>query len=230
MPIPRVIHQIWMNPAENGTDKPMPAKLKKMTEQWQALAQQQGYEYYLWDGPSMRAFVKEKEPAFYKTYCAYDVWIKRCDAFRYVLLYHLGGVYVDADAEPTGDLSSHLAQHRAIILRSKADWITNSFMASESKHAFFAHCIEQLYSSSEQTMIFDATGPYFLRDCYNSYKGSDAVSELPEAAIPFCHHSAKTWVLLQVEMVAEKLEIYVLYFMLIFIVGCAAVLLFKLFC
>ena len=54
------------------------------------------FKHHLWVDDEMRVFVEKHEPEFYKnTYSTYQYEIQRADSFRYVVLYHLGGIYIN---------------------------------------------------------------------------------------------------------------------------------------
>ncbi|CAF0998737.1 unnamed protein product [Rotaria sordida] len=56
------------------------------------------FKYRRWSHAEMDAFVKKHEPQFYwKTYITYPYDMQRIDSFRYVLMLHVGGIYVDMD-------------------------------------------------------------------------------------------------------------------------------------
>ena len=93
--IPRVIHQIMAYTKTWGHDVP---------SQWNAsyqsvLARNVGeFEHHLWTDEKISTFIQKYEPEFYKnTYVTYKYDMQRVDSFRYVLLYHYGGIYLDMD-------------------------------------------------------------------------------------------------------------------------------------
>jgi mannosyltransferase OCH1-like enzyme len=88
--IPRLIHQTWRT-----RDIPL-----RWNESYHSvIAQNAGeFEHRLWVDEEMHVFVQKHEPDFYKnTYINYQYEIQRADSFRYVVLYHLGGIYIDMD-------------------------------------------------------------------------------------------------------------------------------------
>ncbi len=88
--IPRLIHQTW-----STHDVPI-----RWNESYHSVIAQNidEFKHHLWTDEEMHVFVKEHEPEFYKnTYITYQYEIQRADSFRYVVLYHLGGIYIDMD-------------------------------------------------------------------------------------------------------------------------------------
>ena len=88
--IPSILHQTWKN--------------KEIPDQWKASYDScqrvmASYTRRLWTDEEMEAFVKQNYPEMYDTYMSYPHHIQRCDSFRYMLLYKIGGVYLDMDID-----------------------------------------------------------------------------------------------------------------------------------
>jgi len=86
--IPKKIHQIW-------TGEKIPKKFKKIQKHLQK--QNPEYTYHLYNEEQMDNFVKTHFPQYYKSYSliAPEYIIAKCDFFRYMIIYHFGGVYFD---------------------------------------------------------------------------------------------------------------------------------------
>ena len=90
MSIPKIIHQTWKT-------KEIPKELVFCVESWSRL--NPGWEYKLWTDVEMDSFVKKEFPEIYSTYVEYPAGIFRADLFRLLVVYKMGGVYVDLDME-----------------------------------------------------------------------------------------------------------------------------------
>ncbi len=150
--IPRVIHQIMAYTKTWGQDVP---------QQWNAsyqsvLAQNVGeFEHHLWTDEEMHMFIQKHEPEFYKnTYITYKYDMQRVDSFRYVLLYHFGGIYVDMDNgcnRPFKDLLATLealdpdSPHLAAFPRSEAFGVETDLLISTAGHPLYKQLISRLY-------------------------------------------------------------------------------------
>ncbi|CAF2807074.1 unnamed protein product [Rotaria sp. Silwood2] len=56
------------------------------------------FKYRRWSHADMDAFVQQHEPHFYRnTFVNYRYDMQRIDSFRYVLMFYLGGIYIDMD-------------------------------------------------------------------------------------------------------------------------------------
>ena len=84
--IPKIIHQTWKN-------EKIPKKWKKAVKSCKF----EGYTYILWTDKKMDKFVEKYYPDFYDFYSSYKYVIQKCDAFRYLVLYKFGGIYLDMD-------------------------------------------------------------------------------------------------------------------------------------
>ena len=167
--IPRIIHQTWKS-------KRVPKHWNRTVQSVRELNAEQ-FEYRLWTDYQMHEFVREVEPDFYQhTFLTYSLEIQRVDSFRYVILYHLGGVYIDMDNGCRQSLESLLktmetldAQviHLAAFPRTSPIGISNGFMISTKGHPLFRMLISRLslfnhhYLIDYLTVMLSA-GPSYL--------------------------------------------------------------------
>src|SRR5947209_7161400 len=103
MAIPRIIHQTWK-------DEQIPVAFRDMVATWKQHHPQ--WEYRLWTDTANREFIQSHYPEFLTFYDLYPSHIQRVDAFRYLLLYTFGGVYVDLDFECLLPLEELLSGHK----------------------------------------------------------------------------------------------------------------------
>lgn len=170
--IPKIIHQTWKN--------------REIPEKWQSAVQSvktmhPEYEYILWTHETMAAFVKSTYPDFFQTYTGYKYDIQRCDAFRYLVLYKYGGIYIDLDTVCKKKLDGFLNYDLVLAKSSNISTsYTNSFFMVMPQHPFIKFCIEQLpqYTQSfvylgKHNHIMNSTGPFFLTKMMKKYKSID---------------------------------------------------------
>lgn len=92
--IPRIIHQIGMRPAFEN--RKIPPLFEKNIEKIKAL--NPGWEFRFYDDDDIEAFIKANyPPSIWAYYQRLDprYGAARADLFRYLLLYKVGGVYLD---------------------------------------------------------------------------------------------------------------------------------------
>jgi mannosyltransferase OCH1-like enzyme len=167
--IPKIIHQTW--------------KTREIPQQWQSAVQtckamHPDYEYILWTHETMAEFVKREYPDFLQTYTGYKYDIQRCDAFRYLVLYKYGGIYLDMDIVCKKKLDPLLKYD--IVLAKSSNILTsytNSFFMSAPENPFIKFCIEQLPHYVESFVYFGkhmhimhSTGPLFLTKNLKNYE------------------------------------------------------------
>lgn len=110
-------------------------------------------------------------------------FIERVDAFRYFLLYHEGGIYVDLDCEARRSIET-LLLGKDIILGKEPDnyakqlynidfLVSNAFMCSIPRHLFWPIVFEELEKSKEIHNVLKCTGPLLLNNAYQKYEKKD---------------------------------------------------------
>jgi mannosyltransferase OCH1-like enzyme len=166
--IPKIIHQTW--------------KISDIPDEWKDSVNSckqinKDFEYILWTHEMMNEFVKNNYPNFYKTYKSYKYDIQRCDAFRYLVLYKYGGIYLDLDINCNKKLNNFL-HYDLVLARSSNIEIsfTNAFFMVIPNHPFFKYCIDELPNNIHNYQYFGkhlhvmySTGPSFLTNMLNNY-------------------------------------------------------------
>ena len=166
--IPKIIHQTWKT-------KTVPEKWKESVDSCKQL--HADFQHIIWTDKDMEKFVKEEYPDFYKTYKSYTYHIQRCDAFRYLVLYKYGGIYLDMDIMCNKKLNTLLNYDLVIAPSISVNGIyTNSFFMSIPRHPFLKYCIEQLveYKNAYQYFgkhlhVMNSTGPLFMTNRLDDY-------------------------------------------------------------
>ena len=78
-----------------NNDEEIPEKFKKVTDILKK--QNPEYNYYIYNNSQMESFVKEHFPEYYESYSSInkEYNVAKTDFFRYMVVYHYGGVYID---------------------------------------------------------------------------------------------------------------------------------------
>ncbi|KAH8118969.1 hypothetical protein DFH11DRAFT_1562217, partial [Phellopilus nigrolimitatus] len=101
------------------------------------------WRFELWDTARANAFVAEHYPDLLDTYLGYGQEIQRSNVIRYLILYKMGGIYLDLDIKCKAPLDFF----------TTVDWISppglptginNAFMAARPGHPFLKHAIANL--------------------------------------------------------------------------------------
>lgn len=171
-PIPNRIHMIWF-----GTN-PMPQTYVDHAAEWQ-----RAYPHCslrVWDERAYTAEIPQYNSRIFKDAKRIkpgDAHRLRADVARLNILYELGGLYVDCDSQPRGDMSDLLGQHSFLAGRSPQDIhgehpITNSVIASAAGHPFLEHAIEEMEGSVRQyshRSVAQMVGPWHLTRTYKNH-------------------------------------------------------------
>lgn len=88
--VPRVLHVSWATQA-------LPAFAQTYLETWRS--HHPTWRVARWTDATMRDFVRRRFPARLAAYDAFPAAVNRADVFRYMVLFEIGGVYVDLDVE-----------------------------------------------------------------------------------------------------------------------------------
>ena len=186
MKIPRIIHQIYEDPAGPSEG------LLKLAETWKE--HHPTWEYRFWGRKEIEDFLTTEFPDFVPTYRAYPFNVQRWDAIRYLILYKIGGLYVDLDYECLEPLDSLLNDALCCmgmeptvnaITHDKSMIIGNALMASVPNHLYFEAMIKDMkngekYSTlSKSLQIMETTGPFMTTRLYEDYPNKDEITLLP---------------------------------------------------
>lgn len=104
------IHQIWYQPGDlkeqwnNKGSEDYFVLQKTYTD----FCRNKNWEYTLWREDTILPFVKQHFPEYYKDFINLDSIIKKVDCARLMILYVMGGVYVDVDSFLKRDLDDFL--------------------------------------------------------------------------------------------------------------------------
>lgn len=159
--IPKLLHFTWKT-------ADLPAVMQRYLDAWRRL--HPDWDIRLWTDDTMLAFVREQYPDLLATYENYPKMIQRADAFRYLVLGRLGGIYADLDVEPLQAVNSLLV-HDCFLGVEPLEHInpdrihqgvpflfTNAFMGSVPNHPMWRAVIGQLVELADQETFF-STGP-----------------------------------------------------------------------
>ncbi|MCA1553972.1 MAG: glycosyltransferase, group 2 family protein, partial [Chloroflexi bacterium] len=104
--IPKIIHQTWKT-------RELPDRWQRLQRTW--LEMHPHWEYRLWTDEDNRAFIQTYYPWFLSIYDSYPQSNFRADAFRYFVMAHYGGVYVDLDCECLRPLDTLLHGEQLVL-------------------------------------------------------------------------------------------------------------------
>jgi mannosyltransferase OCH1-like enzyme len=212
MKIPRVIHQIYEDPAGPSANE------LRMAQSWKE--KMPNWEYRFWDRQMIHDFLEFQCPDFLACYHSYPFNVQRWDAIRYLILYHIGGLYVDMDYECIEPLDVLLSGSTCCMgmeptinsrVHNKPLIVGNALMASKPGHPYMAAVIEDMksnffvnYGKGDSIQVMESTGPFLVTRVYEQFKKKKEVTLLPaDLVTPL---SMKEVWLLQAGGVTKELE------------------------
>lgn len=181
--IPPIMHYTWR-------DEQLPEPFRLLMHTWQ---QHHPYwEHRLWTDTQNRSFIATHFPEFLATYDAYPEHIQRVDAVRYLILYHMGGIFIDLDMECFRSIEPLIQNQSCVLGRESQEhcqWfgreqiISNCWMAVTPQHPFLKKVYDRLQSPKPlpkgSNRVLHTTGPYMFTEVYDEYTDKEAIRVLP---------------------------------------------------
>lgn len=177
--IPHLFHQTWYT-------HQLPPPIQESIDQMRALNPSFGYHLSLND--EMDDYVirhVSKETA--KAYLSISFYATRSDFWRYLTLYHQGGVYLDVDSVIHANLDDTIADGIAVVSR-ETNWplFVQWCLIFPPYHPILKACIEQCeYNMIHQTSKDGAklTGPHVLTKAVVAHMKEPHLYDLDDALI-----------------------------------------------
>ncbi|KAK4503373.1 hypothetical protein PRZ48_004288 [Zasmidium cellare] len=122
----------------------------------------------VWNATAARQLLEDHYSWFLPTYDNYHYPIQRVDAFKYFVMYHYGGVYMDMDIACRRPLTP-LLQTPGWFPKAEPFGVNNDLFAARQGHGLMQMMIERLESRNWNLIfpyvtIFWSTGPQFASD------------------------------------------------------------------
>tara|TARA_B100000795_G_scaffold265478_1_gene247360 strand:+ start:914 stop:1693 length:780 start_codon:yes stop_codon:yes gene_type:complete len=177
MLIPRQIHQIWWQ----GFDK-VPTKYIPYLETWESNHPSPKWEIKYWNKVSFEENILTKYPEYLDIYQNLPLMIQKIDFAKYLILYHLGGIYVDVDTISEKALDLFLDKYKNPIILTKFKVfeelpifvINNGIIMSVPKHPLLKKIIKHIDYKKEfyhpnDWYVMKSTGPYYFTKIIMEY-------------------------------------------------------------
>lgn len=179
--IPKTIHQIWIG----GT---LPEKYKGLQRTWQE--KHPGWEYRLWTDADLAAFPFTDRARFERAVSIGE----KADIFRYEILYHYGGLYVDTDFECLRSFDNvhsscdFYVGLEAALSDTQGPAIGNALIGSVPGHPILASCLKEISRKppgATPDEVQSVSGPGCLRKAF--FKRSNQRGGFRNIAFPFTY-------------------------------------------
>lgn len=217
MQIPKIIHQVW-----EGNTIPLPDFLYELGKSWRN--KHPDWEYIYWDKARMDSFVHDYYPFYMDIYNKFPYDVMRWDVIRYMILYKIGGLYVDFDYECLESIEPILGEWNCCLglepqqhgdLFNRKQVLGNALMASVAKNSFLKNVLEHVFSqrtndvSNRFFYVLNATGPFMLTDVYDVYDDKENIYLIPEEYVsPFTKNDVVLYMndLVDEDVLEKKLD------------------------
>lgn len=169
---PARLHMIWFGPEK------IPQKYVENSRLWQNAYPH--CDFRLWDEDSYRREITSTNAALFREAAKIkpnDAHRLRADIARLDILYEFGGLYIDCDSEPRGDMSDLIGEHAFVAGRSPQHIngvhpIANGVIAAAAGHPFLLEAINglaQSVSAYRDRSVAQMVGPWHLTRTYNEH-------------------------------------------------------------
>ena len=188
--IPKIIIQTWKT-------KEIPHKYLAHVESIKT--KNPDFQYMFFSDKDIETFFHDKYPEYYSTFQKLPTIIQKIDFFRYVAIYHYGGIYLDLDMMAIEPIDNVLLQHSCVFPID--EFITSAMcnneryrdfcdenilfllgqyaFAAEPKNEFIKALVDSIdtniqttikkYKRNSHNYIYQTTGPDFVTKTYMSY-------------------------------------------------------------
>ena len=196
--IPKRIIQTW------NTDN-IPTKYNKLINKIKT--QNPDYEYLFFTDTNIVEFLKTNYPDYLITYNKLPIKIQKIDFFRYIVIYHYGGIYMDLDMNGLKNMNS-LLRYSAVFPID--EYITNEMknidrynyfynnnqkfllgqyaFAANKKHPFIKQLIDNIHLNinkiiklvdhNNDNYVYNTTGPDYISKQYMDYNDKSNITIL----------------------------------------------------
>lgn len=169
----RVVHQIFFNIGKGSLNEI--ERFKECHIHNHNWCKKNNIKYHLWDRQQVNILLK-KYPQYQKLYDDYKYDIQRIDFARYLILFDLGGIYIDLDIKIIDDIH-HLFALPYFFVKWNNDKLGipyNAVLGAERRLDLYLnilnHCRESFYTKKDIEVykywkgrfVFQTTGHYML--------------------------------------------------------------------
>jgi mannosyltransferase OCH1-like enzyme len=186
--IKKVIHQTW-------SDTRLPQQLGEFHLRVREM--NPDCEVRLWTDRDIDAFVRTEFREQYSMWRCYAMQIERVDAWRYMALYRLGGMYLDLDMEPCQPFAPLFDHDHDLVLAlehpvdsraaGRPQTIAQAVMLAAPENPFLGRVIDRLRAfAGRKDRPLGTTGPTFLTAVYDEAEPPEGLLLGHEAFFPVC--------------------------------------------
>lgn len=179
--IPRKIHQVYgvFNDGKSLEDIPLFHQQVSKTKQYCIT---NDIEYKMWDNESCNELIS-KYPQYKELYENFRFPVQKADFIRYLILYDTGGIYVDCDIAPIGDMNDLFQMNEFFVIWNNDKKLLpyNAVLGTVSKNILYEDIFKQIQHDYAQKLnidvyktwtgrfVFQTTGHFMLNRVLKRY-------------------------------------------------------------
>lgn len=174
MQVPKKLHCMWVQGWQCR-----PTWTTKVSSTWKTITTN-GWNLYCWDKQSVQRLVNDLGDRYIKDKTndlmhSFTMTIQRADILRLIVLYVLGGVYMDLDFVVIRDIEHLIGDSTFVIGREHDHYIANGFIASTARHRVLRLLLDHIHTqglknetafiesdNSLTKRVLETTGPHNL--------------------------------------------------------------------
>jgi mannosyltransferase OCH1-like enzyme len=179
--IPRKIHQIFIKFKEGRSLEDIPIFVQQISKTTQ-YCQINDIIYKLWNEEDCNELIN-RYPQYKLLYDNFREEIQKIDFIRYLILYDEGGIYVDCDVAPIGDINI-LLDYESFFVRwndDKKQLPYNAVLGSVPKSELYEDIFKQIHHDYDEKIkiktyetwkgrfVFQTTGHHMLNRVLKNY-------------------------------------------------------------
>lgn len=166
------------------------------------------YDYLFYSDDDIDEFLSSKYPHYYETYLKLPINIQKFDFFRYIVLYHYGGIYLDMDMFVMKNFDEIL-QEKCVIpieqyvniknkrynnISKKNEFLLGNYgMACERNNDFMKKLVDGIHTNiddiikryerinnklNKEIFVYETTGPDYVTYSYLDYPNKNEIQLL----------------------------------------------------
>jgi mannosyltransferase OCH1-like enzyme len=162
--IPKLIHFMWLDKT-NPYTRDYPEKYRENVEKWTEL--NRDWTVIMWNMED----IQREFPEWMEVLDSIPIWISKCDFARFLVLYKMGGVYIDLDFIPKRPFDDYVTNRDLLLLFEPKEHMEqlgegllyNGIVGSEENHPFILGWIHKMAEDAPRNdkvyNVVKVTGP-----------------------------------------------------------------------
>lgn len=192
---PKHVHQIWFDfhKGERHHASGLHKENDDLIRDTREHVLRSGFGYTLWSLNEANEFIQTHYPYLKHVFTKPMKYnIVKCDLFRYLLMYHFGGMYVDLDFALIRDMGDIFDEQEHDIVLFE-EWynscnmhsdtsegsLHNGCILSKANQSFWLRLIMHIYSNestiTEKQNVWKVSGTNLLRNMFIKYKNTESI-------------------------------------------------------